>query len=81
MSRGKISQGCYLLAATSSGGGVLLAGFGFFPAMGMLLLIFSGLCLVLGLVLVADFSDEDRGLSRRDSPPHVTDEGRRNPWP
>ena len=81
VSIGKISQVCYLLAATLSGGGVLLAGLGYFPGMGMLLLIVSGVCLVLGLVLVSEFSDEvmkdeDRGLSLPGSPPQLTNEGR-----
>ncbi|HLC29768.1 MAG TPA: hypothetical protein VJM51_03190 [Dehalococcoidia bacterium] len=56
---GKIAQVCYLLAAILSGGGVLLAGLGFFPALGTVLLIVSGLCLVLGLVLLSEFRDED----------------------
>lgn len=80
LSISKITQACYLLAATLSGGGVLLAGLGYFPALGTLLLIASGLCLVLGLVLVSEFSDEvmkdeDRGLSLPVSPPQLTNEG------
>ena len=56
---GKITQVCYLLAAILSGSGVLLAGLGFFPALGTVLLIVSGLCLVLGLVLRSEFKNED----------------------
>ncbi len=58
LNTGKIAQVCYLLAATLSGGGVLLAGLGFFPALGTVLLIVSGLCLVLGLMLLSKFKDE-----------------------
>lgn len=80
MSMSKIAQACYLLAATLSGGGVLLAGFGYFPALGTLLLIVAAGCLVLGLVLVSGLSDRDWGRRFPGRPSATHHERRENIW-